>query len=192
MDHLLPTSQFSGIRDCVHEALRCHIGNVLPLFGEVADDVLDADWDYCHTMLMHLPYVLGSSSSPAPIPASLPALPTSQSQPSVTVPITQSSGCQTHRSTAWTSGQQFDSNRRSMQPSDPHPCHILAQAHLAETEDGPDIPDSDLPPDSPPCDTAAPDFAALGVASHVSSPIHNTDFYFEQYSRSDLSLVSLP
>jgi hypothetical protein len=77
-----------------------------------------------------------------------------------------------------------------MQASDTRPRHIPAQAHLAETEDVPDIPDSDPLPDSPPCDTTSPDFAALGVASHVSSPIHNTDFYFEQYPTCDFSSVS--
>lgn len=168
--------------------LKCHIGLVSPSFAEITDDVLDVDQDYRRTMLMHPPHVPGSISPSAPIPASLVSVPVSQT--SATVPVTQSSGHQTHCSMAWTSGQQFDPNCRSMQAPDMCPCHISAQAHLAETEDVPDVPDSDPPPDSPPCDTTSADFAALGIASHVSSPIHNTDFYFEQYNTCYLSSVS--
>ena len=46
MDHLPHASQFTGIQDRVHEALKRSHAYPLPMFAEVADDVLDADKDY--------------------------------------------------------------------------------------------------------------------------------------------------
>lgn len=183
MDHLPHASQFTGICDCVCEALKCSHVSPLPLFTEIADDVLDADKDYRCAIVMRPPCHINSSSSVPMTMASSTSVPPPVFS-AVPVPI---SSCQTPCSSAWIPDQPLDlCHRNTNMPVDHHTHNIPAQAHLADVElpDG-DITTSDAIPlhdDHLPSETTSPDFAALSVALHIpSSTVLNTDYFFEAY-----------
>ena len=87
IDQLLHASQFTGICNRVHEALKhSHISR-LPLFTEIMDDVLDADKDYCCTMVLWPPCNIANDSSvPVTTSTPTPALPSVSSTTSVPIP----------------------------------------------------------------------------------------------------------